>query len=226
MALRITSLLALVWLVGCAGAPVTTSGLRSPADFDAGPPAFAAVAKPQTPAEAGLLIAEAIDLLQKHDNAAAVPRLEALLRCDFLSERGRANLYWLLAEAARGVDDAGRRDALSGYLVAASILPPDLELREKVARARAMLLADKVQAGVGVGASPERAIVVDSLSEADTLVAHLGCGARGQAPYISRRVPSLAREDQEADDDGLAARRLLCTENGDELVLWFRVSPN
>jgi hypothetical protein len=223
MALRITCLLVLVAGFGCASAPVTTAGLRAPIDFDAGPPAAQVITKPQTPAQAGLLIAEAIDLLQKHDNAAAVPRLDALLRCDFLSERGRANLYWLLAEAARGVDDGRRRDALAGYLVAASILPPDLELREKVARARAMLLAGKVQSGEGVGASPERAIVVDSLGEADTLVAHLGCGVRGQAPYISRRVPPLAREDD--DDDGLAARRLLCTENGDELVLWFRVSP-
>ncbi len=223
MVLRISVLLALVLGVGCASAPVVAPTLHAPLDFDAGGPVFAPplIARPETPSEAGLLITEAIELLQKHDNAAAIPRLQALLRCDFLSERGRANLYWLLAEAARGVDDERRRDALAGYVVAASILPPDLELQDKVGRARAMLLAGKVQAGVGVGASPQRAIVVDSLGEADTLVAHLGCGVRGQAPYVSRRPQPPAQ-----GDEGLAARRLLCTENGDELVLWFRVSPN
>lgn len=211
-------------LSSCAGVRPSTSGALSgpqrPVDFDASGPISDIVPKPQSPAEAGALIAEAVELLQRREGKQALPRFEALLRCDFLTERGRANLYWLSAEAARGVDDGKRRDALAGYLVAASILPPDSELKDKVGRARAMLLADQVQLR-GLGDSPERAIVVDSAGDADTLVAQLGCGARGQSPYVVRHGLVTASD----DDEGLAARRLLCTENGDELVLWFRVAP-
>lgn len=215
-----SSSLALIALVavGCATAPSPSNARVLPTDFDAAGPVVAdVVAKPQTPAEAGMLIAEAVDLLQKQQGGPALRRFEALLRCDFLTERGRANLYWLSAEAARGVDDAKRKDALAGYLVAASVVPTDPELRDKIARARAMLLATKVQAGA-LGDSPERAIVVDSAGEADTLVAQLGCGARGQSPYIERHGLVTAHR-----DDQPAPRRLLCTENGDELVLWFRI---
>ncbi len=233
MALRVSAL-----VLGCAFASAAFSssscatsvasaapslGARAsalPRDFDAGAPSTAWVPKPQSANEATVLIADAVEMLQRRD-AGALPRFEALLRCDFLSERGRANLYWLSAEAARGVDDGKRREALAGYLVAASVLPSDVELRDKVGRARAMLLADQVQSR-GLGDSPERPIVVDSVSDADILVAQLGCGARGQSPYIVRHGLITTAGD---DDDGLAARRLLCTENGDELVLWFRVAP-
>lgn len=205
---------------GCATAPATPdrTAVRSlPADFDAAGPVADVVAKPQTPSEAGLLIAEAVDLLQRHEGAPALRRFEALLRCDFLTERGRANLYWLAAEAARDVDDAKRADALAGYLVAASVVPADPEIKDKIGRARAMLLADKVQGG-GAGRSPDRAIVVDNAGEADSLVAQLGCGARGRSPYIERHGLVTTHA-----DDQPAPRRLLCTENGDELVLWFRI---
>jgi hypothetical protein len=214
---------------GCAGlAPsslssssTTATALVAPVDFDDGPPTAlvpAHVARPATPAEAGVLVGEAMRLLQRGQPAAALPRLQALLGSDFLSDRGRANLYWLLADAAGGVDDAVHRDALGGYLVAASILAPDAEVRDRMGRARAGLLADKVHA-FALGTTPERAIDVDNLGEADVVVAALQCGRRGSGRYVARRAT--------ADDGngGLAVRRLLCTETGDELVLFFRVGP-
>jgi hypothetical protein len=158
--------------------------------------------------------------LQRGDKAGAIPRLQALLGSDYLSERGRANLYWLLADAADGLDDERRRDALGGYLVAASILPVDAELRDRMGRARAWLLADDVHARA-LGTSPATAIDVDSVREADVVVAALHCGHRG-GRYVVR--PAQPRAGAVSDPgDSLAARRLLCTETGDELVLWFRL---
>ncbi len=171
--------------------------------------------RPQNPAEAGLLVGEAMAALQRGERRAAIPRLQALLRSDFLSERGRANLYWLLADAADGVDEGLRRDALGGYLVAASVLPADPDVRDRIGRARAQLLAEHVSSAA-LGRSPDRAIDVDDAREVDGVVAALQCGRRG-GRYVDRggRIAGV--------DDGLAVRRLLCTETGDELVLWFRV---
>lgn len=203
---------------GCATPVASTSARSLPRDFSdaatTGP-----VAKPQTPAQAAALVAEAVDLLQRRDPG-ALPRFEALLRCDFLTERGRANLYWLAAEAARGVDDERHRDHLAGYLVATSVVPPDLESLEKAKKARALLLVDKVQSSQ-LGDSPTRAIVVGDSGEADLVVSQLGCGARGESPYIERQGLVTTGS---AQQDAPAPRRLLCTENGDELVLWFQIS--
>jgi hypothetical protein len=217
----------------CASSTATSTlhELKRPIDFDAGPPRFAAtpssspssssipwptIARPETPAEAGVLVGEAMAALQRGEKRAAVPRLQALLRSEFLSERGRANLYWLLAEAAAGVDDDLRREALGGYLVAASILPADADVLERRHRARAALLVEHVTTDAR-GRSPEQAIDVDDLREADVVVAALPCGQRGAGRYVARAaLPPRS-------DDGLSMRRLLCTETGDELVLWFRV---
>jgi hypothetical protein len=202
-----------------AGKPGTAAALQSPRDFDASPPpavVLPEVSRPRTPAEAGALVGEALGCLQRGDKQGAVPRLVALLRSDFLSERGRANLYWLLAEAADGVDDERRRDALGGYLVAASVLDTEPEVRERMARARAWLVASDVRM-LALGTSPERAIDVASRGEADVVVAALPCGQRG-GRYVDRGgVVDRAR------DKSLTPRRLLCTETGDELTLWFRL---
>lgn len=162
------------------------------------------------------MIGEAMAALQRGEPRAAIPRLQALLRSDVLSERGRANLYWLLAEAAVGVDASVRRDALGGYLVSSSFLPVDAELRDRMARARAELLVDHVHTAA-LGRSPDRAIDVDNAREVDVVVAALSCGRRGGGRYVERTAQAPVV------DEGLSMRRLLCTETGDELVLWFRV---
>lgn len=163
-----------------------------------------------------MLVGAAMSALQRGDRRAAVPRLQALLHSEFLSERGRANLYWLLAEAALGLDDELRRDALGGYLVATSFLPPDDDVRDRRGQARAALLAADV-GNAARGRSPDSAIDVVDDREADGVVAALPCGRRGAGRYVERATAPPAPK------DGLAMRRLLCTETGDELVLWFRV---
>jgi hypothetical protein len=231
------SLLALHGLAAaCASSPpapgaTTLAPMERPIDFDAGPPRvatttasssasssppIAALASPRTPGEAGVLVGEAMASLQRGEKRAAVPRLQALLRSEFLSERGRANLYWLLADAADGVDDDARRDALGGYLVATSWLPDDADVRERRARARATLVAFDV-VSASLGRTPEAPIDIGDAREAEVVAATLPCGRRGAGRYVAHASTSPRSA------DGLAMRRLLCTETGDELVLWFRL---
>gem|GEM_PF-1425949 len=215
--------------VACASSPAPSSstlqrpvdmsfaGPRSPSSpsSSSSPVPLAVLPRPDNPAEAGLLVGEAMAALQRGERRAAIPRLQALLGSDLLSERGRANLYWLLADAAVGIDDAVRRDALGGYLVTASVLPPDGEVRDRMGRARSQLLADHV-GSAALGRTPEQAIDVDEAGDVDGVVAALQCGRRG-GRYVARAASTAP------DERGLSMRRLLCTETGDELVLWFRV---
>jgi hypothetical protein len=173
------------------------------------------VATPRTPQDAGQIIGEIGEHLRRDDRAGVIARVVAMLRSDFLTDHGRANLYWLLAEASIGVDDDRRRDALGGYLVAASVIPPDPDVVTRMRQARGALLALKVQQQA-LGLTPAQAILVPSHTDADLVVAALSCGNDG-GRYVERRLPGTFRS------DALEPRRLLCSENGDELTLWFRV---
>jgi hypothetical protein len=194
-----------------AAGPATTTAVAAPA-------AIVELATPGTPAEAGVLIGEVGERLRRDDRPAAIARLTAVLRSDFLTDHGRAGLYWLLAQASDGVDDDRRRDALGGYLVAASLLPPDPELVSRTRKARGALLAMKVEQQA-LGRTPTQAILVPTHTDADIVVAALSCGQAGDGRYVERRLPGTFR------GEALEPRRLLCSENGDELTLWFRVEP-
>lgn len=177
------------------------------------------IGTPRTPADAGVLIGEVGEHLRRDDRHGAIARLSAVLRSDYLTDHGRAGLYWLLAEASDGVDDARRKDALGGYLVAASVLPPDPEILSRSRTARGALLAMKIQQQA-LGLSPTRAILVPTHTDADIVVAALSCGHGGDGRYVERRLPGSFR------GEALEPRRLLCSENGDELTLWFRVESD
>lgn len=165
------------------------------------------------------MLALATSYLEQERRAEALPLLVALRGTDFLTDRGQANLYWLIAEAALGVDEAVRLDALGGFVVASGLLPDEPDQRERRRHARAALLAHQVR-HKALGRSADDAIVVLSTREADVVVASLGCGTGGDGRYVERRLPGVLR-----DDELPRARRLLCTENGDELTLWFRLEP-
>jgi hypothetical protein len=173
-------------------------------------------ATPRTPASAAVLIADLSARLDDGDRRGAVPLLGALLHSDLLTDQGRANFYWLLADTAAGIDDDVRQDALGGFIVAASVVPEDAETRRRLRQARGALLAIKIKQQA-LGASPQQAIVVPSTTDADIVVAALECGKAGDGRYVERRLPGALRGDDPAP------RRLLCTENGDVLTLWFRV---
>jgi hypothetical protein len=202
---------------GCAtsssppAAPMASSSSSTPVQLEA-------VATPRTPQDAGQLIGEIGESLRRDDRAGVIARVVAMLRSDFLTDHGRANLYWLLAEASVGVDDDRRRDALGGYLVAASLIPPDPDVVTRMRKARGALLAMKVQ-HQALGLTPAQAILVPSHTDADLVVAALSCGSDG-GRYVERRLPGTFR------GEALEPRRLLCSENCDELTLWFRVETD
>ena len=201
---------------GCATtAPVTTSTVAD----ELAPPRALEIERPQSPQEAGAMLALATTYLEQGRRAEALPLLVALRGTDYLTARGQANLYWLIGEAAVGVDEDLRLDALGGFVVASGLLPDDPDQRERRRHARAALLAQKVRHH-DRGRSADDAIVVLSTREADVVVAALGCGTGGDGRYVERRLPGTLR-----DDELPRARRLLCTENGDELTLWFRLEP-
>ena len=202
------------FVAGCA-TPVATSTVAA----ELAAPAALDIKRPQSPQEAGAMLALASTYLDQERRAEALPLLVALRGTDFLTERGQANLYWLIAEAAVGIDVPLRLDALGGFLLASSLLPDDPDQRERGRHARAALLAQKVRHHA-LGRSADDAIVVLSTREADVVVAALGCGTGGDGHYVERRLPVTLR-----DDELPRARRLLCTENGHELTLWFRLEP-
>ncbi|HEY4223671.1 MAG TPA: hypothetical protein VGO62_20080, partial [Myxococcota bacterium] len=109
-------------------------------------------------------------------------------------------------------------DALGGFLVAAEVLPPDDELREREVEARSTLLARKVKNTALFGKSPESAIVVEDARDAPGVVAELGCV---EDAVSSSGSPSGQRLEQ---------RRVICNAAsglgaaGDSLVLWFDVT--
>lgn len=173
------------------------------------------VRRPQSPQEAQAMLELAAAYMTEHRPKDALPLLLAMRGSDFLTDRGHANLYWMIAESADGLDEAARLDAFGGFVVVSGLLPADFEQLDRRRRARAALLAHRVS-NTHLGTSPDMPIVVPTARDVDVVVASLACGRDGDGTYIERRLPLGLR-----DDD--APRRLLCTENGDELVLWFEV---
>jgi len=205
--------------ISFAGGCATSSPTATPAPVSPSSSVqLESVPTPRTPQDAGRIIAEIGERLRVDDRAGVIARVVAMLRSDFLTDHGRANLYWLLAEASVGVDDDLRRDALGGYLVAATLVPPDPDVVTRGRKARSALLALKVQQQA-LGLTPAQAILVPSHTDADLVVAALSCGNDG-GRYVERRLPGTFR------GEALEPRRLLCSENGDELTLWFRVESD
>lgn len=214
---RLLAFASAVLLSACAtSTPVANTPVSATLDDDRPPPLD--IRRPQSSQEAGAMLALAAAYLDQGRRTEALPLLVALRGTDFLTERGQANLYWMIATAAEGIDPALRIDALGGYLVASSITD-DLDQRARRQHAKAQLLANHVKQH-RLGTTENAAIDVQSKGEADIVVASLVCGRDGDGHYVERSVPDVLRT-----DDAPRPRRLLCTENGDELLLWFRVQP-
>ena len=97
---------------------------------------------PDTAVEAQFYMKGAIAALRAGEPEHSAMFLEAILRSDHLTDRGRANVYWLLAEARRiGARDPELVDALGGFLIAASVVPEDLDIQGRTEEAQAHLLA-------------------------------------------------------------------------------------
>lgn len=175
------------------------------------------VETPRTPEGANELFGDLERRRQRGDRAGVVVCARALLRTDFLSDNGRANLYWLMAEASRDLDAETHIDALGAFLVAAAGLPKDPALVSRLTQARAALLVAKIQARA-LGRVPAEPIVVPHHADAARVIAALPCGRSG-GRYVERRLPGAFRTET------VEALTLLCSETGEALTLWFRFEP-
>jgi hypothetical protein len=175
---------------------------------------------PQTSAEARAYFAGSLAAMRADQPGRAVQFLEAILRSDHLTERGRADVYWLIVEAHRlDRNEVALADALGGFLVAAEVVPPDEDIRQREVEARATLLAKKVKTRALFGKSPDAAIPIEDVREAPSIVAELGCGKDGAASWVEDKVSTVP-----ADDRRLEERSLICSDGNESLELWFDVT--
>jgi hypothetical protein len=197
--------------IGCAGAARAVkpgidlddlgSELGSVARSGAEP---ARLPAPDTSIEAQAYLTGAIAALRASQPKHASVFIDAILRSDHLTDRGRANVYWLGAEAHRlAGNERGLVDSLGGFLVAAAVLPHDDDMRVREVEARAALVARRLQADPTLGKSPDEAIPVEDARDAPGIVAELGCV-----------------EDSKRAHEALEERRVIC-RSGAPLVLWF-----
>jgi len=212
----------LLVLGGCAHAPTAPdrshhlsqeeTGLAIPTPVLALPQ----VPPPQTQPGARLLLERAFQALDEGVFADAAACFHAVLATDFLTERGRANIYWFAAEAHHGLGDrTGEQDALGGFLVAADVVAPqDAELVNRAMRARAALAAMKLAAHPQFGRSPKAPIPVEDAREPASILAILSCGPTSADRYV------VDREDG-ALGGPVVPQRATCTRDGQTIELWF-----
>ena len=215
----------MVALGGCASASPAPS-VTTPATAMAPTPPPAPLPPPRTPAEAQMFLSASIAALRAGQGAHAALFLDAILRSDHLTDRGRANLYWLLADAHRarlaelppqaGEARADRPlvDALGGFLIASEVIEPDAELGQRQVEARAILVAARIQSDPLLGLSPESPISVEDARDPAGVVADLRCGPREER-YYERAVSNVG---------GLESRQLVCASDGTLRTLWFDLS--
>lgn len=213
---RLAALVVLVPLSACAAATPTVV-LEAPPVAAAEP-----LPPPRTPAEAQIFLSASIAALRAGEGAHAALFLNAILRSDHLTDRGRANLYWLLVDAHRarlarqGATQADQPlvDALGGFLVAADVLDPDPDLAPRQSEARAVLTASRLRLYPDLGQSPDEPITVEDTGDPAGVIAELRCGPRAER-YYERQVSSVG---------GLESRELVCAGDGTLRTLWFDVS--
>ena len=165
---------------------------------------LARLPSPETSIEAQAYLTGAIAALRASQPKHASVFIDAILRSDHLTDRGRANVYWLGAEAHRlSGNEQGLVDSLGGFLVAAAVLPPEDDMRVREVEARAALVARRLQSDPALGKTPGDAIPVEDARDAPGIVAELGCV-----------------EDSKLAHDALEERRVIC-RSGAPLVLWF-----
>lgn len=167
------------------------------------------------------MIATAFSQAAEGRRAEAAGSFAAILASDFLTDRGRANLYWVLAGLYRGLAaPEAEAAALGGFLVTSSLLPTDEELTTRQLVARSIRAALRVQSQPEFGRSPEAPIGVEDAREPSSIVASLACGDAGSGHYIDVAIDAVGPMGGER----LLRHRVACDESGDVLDLWFDVT--
>jgi len=176
---------------------------------------------PQDTTEAQAYLSGALASMRNNQPRQAGAFLDAILKSDHLSDRGRANVYWLAADAHHlAGEDARHADCLAGFLVAADLLPGDGDMKKREVEARSTLVARKLKTSPALGKSPSSAIHVEDARDPATIVSELPCGRSGR--YVENAVATHGED--ASDGRQLEERRLVCSEGGGQLVLWFDVT--
>lgn len=179
---------------------------------------------PRRYTDAELVLERGFTALERGDDAVGLGYLRAVLRSDFLTPRGRAQVYWSAAGAARRIGDRdGERSHLEGFLLVRETLPDDDHARDadlaiQASIARGVLLAHQVEER-GLGRAPSSALVVEDEGDTRATIAALSCGEDGR--------DALAFVDEalvERGENILLRRGVVCTSGGDRFHLWFDVS--
>src|SRR5262245_42323712 len=118
----VTLSMMLVAIGGCAS---TTPVLHDAQILRASPPIdLFKLPPPPTPGAAQAMLSASVDALRAGAPDTAAAFLDAIIRSDHLTDRGRTNVYWLLAQASRAAGQEERMiDAFGGFLVASQIVP-------------------------------------------------------------------------------------------------------
>lgn len=205
--------------LGCAHSPSAKAPAPfAPAEAEEKPvAALPFVPRPQDQSTARHLLESAFEAAAEDDNARAAALFHAVLSSDFLTDKGRANIYWVTAGVHRRLGDSeGEADALGAFLLAAGLVGDDPTLETRRLLARSLLAARRVRTHPHIGRSPEAAIPVEDAREPASIIGSLSCGPSGKGRYID-----VAIERVESDDGSLVHRRAKCGPTGGTLELWF-----
>lgn len=172
---------------------------------------------PKTKNEAKDMLDRGFWSLQQQHSKDAAAAFRSVLASDFLTDRGRMNLYWMAAQAHEDFRDShGEADALEGFLLAAEVLGAEHAGSHRLLWARARLAAMRVQEGGEYGRSPQKAIQVEDLREPAKIMAAMDC-AQGEGHFRSVAIRSV-----NAGHNQLIHRTVACEQ--EEMDLWFNVT--
>ena len=219
MAYRAGPLLVALSVLGCAHGGPHSARHDRPEGLHAADPArtLPRIYRPQDQRTARHLLERAFSSASEDDPELAAALFHAVLASDFLTDKGRANIYWVTAGIHRRLDDKkGEADALGSFLVASEMLTSDDELETRQLVARSVLAALRVARHPFLGRSPQAAIVVEDTREPASIMASLPCGSEGYGRYIDVAIESI-----ENQGGRLLHRRAECHESGAVLDLWF-----
>ncbi len=173
------------------------------------------VRTPTNQAGAKEILERGLGAMGDEDWMAAASNFRAVLRTDFLTDAGRANIYWFTAEAHRRLHDvSGEADALSGFLLAASILDDTPRGDRREVAARAALAAFRLSRDPDFGRTKETPIRVMDVREPISILSALGC---------RDRVLTNDTVTSRSGGVSLVRQQAKCGESG-TVELWFDVS--
>jgi hypothetical protein len=214
----------LLVVVGVGCATPTSSTMETSPIVSVEVPNVPTFPRPANRVAARHMLEGAFDAVTRDDHPLAAGLFRAVLATDFLTDKGRTNIYWMAAESSRRIHDTrGRSDALGGFLIASELVDEDDDLVLRRLIARSVLAAIRVAEDPGFGRSPELAISVEDAREPASIMASLSCGPGGEGRYVDVAIRSVERPPSEAERR-VVRRTAQCQQTGRTLDLFFDVT--